>query len=305
MNWNSGDRLRRCLQSLPAGFEVVVVDNASDDWDRVGVSGHPITRNEAVPLDGHESPFMKIDNLSSCFSRAPQVIRNKRNEGFAVGANQGASGCCREYLLFLNPDVWFESAASADPMLLLLKEQLNVAAATGRFIPPKSISSEWRIGPFPDLIRPLPTLWSALADILFLDELSRKQKPRLSDMTPIEQAPGACLLIRRSVFEELGGFDSRFYPAWFEDVDLCKRIRERGLQICWQPRSLFYHEGGYSAGQMSGAEFNRIFYGNMVRYFAKHHSATATAILRVAVPLGNVARRLLRSFGHRAGGAEG
>jgi GT2 family glycosyltransferase len=186
-------------------------------------------------------------------------------------------------------------------MLRNLREQPTVAAVTGCLIPPESISPEKEFRSFPDLIRPLPTLWSALADILFLDELGRKQQRCPSGMTPIEQAPGACLLIRRSVFEELGGFDSRFYPAWFEDVDLCKRIRERGLQISCQPRSRFYHEGGYSVGRMSGAEFNRIFYGNMARYFEKHHSTIASAILRVAVPLGIFARRLLRRFSRQRG----
>ncbi|HEY3130455.1 MAG TPA: hypothetical protein VGL91_13425, partial [Acidobacteriota bacterium] len=97
-------------------------------------------------------------------------------------------------------------------------------------------------------------------------------------------------------FEELGGFDASFYPAWFEDVDLCRRLRDRRIKIFYHPEAVFYHEGGYSARQMTGPEFNRIFYRNMIRYFEKHHGRAAAATLKAAVPLGNAARRILHHF---------
>ncbi len=268
VNWNSGNRLRQCLRSIPSGFEVVVVDNASEDLKQSG-----------IPLQG--------------FQCAPFLIRNLRNEGFAGAANLGATGCDRDFLLFLNPDVAFAGDVSADAMLRLLQERPDGAAATGKLmLPPTHTASQGAVS----LIRPLPTLSSALADILFLDELGTKASQCPSGVAEIAQAPGACLLIRRRIFKELGGFDASFYPAWFEDVDLCRRLRDRGLKIFYQPESVFYHEGGYSTRRMTGSEFNRIFYGNMIRYFEKHHGKLATATLKIAVPMGNAARRVLHRF---------
>ena len=53
----------------------------------------------------------------------------------------------------------------------------------------------------------------------------------------VEQPAGAFLMFRRQVWEQLGGFDERFYPIWFEDVDFCKRIRDHGGRIYYDPRS--------------------------------------------------------------------
>ncbi|MBI3940138.1 MAG: glycosyltransferase [Acidobacteria bacterium] len=266
VNWNSGARLRRCVQSIPLQFEVVIVDNASSD----------LTPQDPWP-----------QNLA--------IIRNTQNEGFAGAANRGAAGSNREFLLFLNPDVSFANECSADSMLALLEKYPAAAAATGRLVDPLCGASagKERRRDIP-LIRPLPTLLSALSDVLFLDELLGSFMPRFpeTEACRIEQAPGACLLIRRRVFEALGGFDAAFYPAWFEDVDLCRRLVNRGLEIFYQPLAVFYHEGGYSARRMGRREFNRAFYGNMVRYFRKHHGPAAALALSMAVPLGNTLRGL-------------
>ena len=262
VNWNSGARLGRCLQSIPDQFEVVVVDNASAD------------------LAAGELPASAL------------LLRNEANEGFAAAANRGARGATREFLLFLNPDVEFAAPDSADSMLSLLCARSAIAVATGRLLTTKPEQQGSRTRGKP-LILPLPTLASALADILFLEELlGSPPQPDGRAACRIEQAPGACLLIRRSLFEAVGGFDPLFYPAWFEDVDLCKRLAGLGWEVWFQPRSLFRHEGGYSAGRLGQTEFNRIFYRNMVQYFRKHHGGGAAAVVRMAAVLGNVARRL-------------
>jgi N-acetylglucosaminyl-diphospho-decaprenol L-rhamnosyltransferase len=266
VNWNSGPRLARSVQSIPAGFEITIVDNASEDppaaFDRVG----------AV------------------------VIANSLNAGFAGAANAGADGCRRSYLLFLNPDVSFAAPDSADAMLTLLDRDPSLAAATGLLAPfqPGARAEA-------PLARPLPTLRSALADVLFVDEVMTLVAPpppaaQADGPVEIEQAPGACLLIRTEVFRRIGGFDAAFHPAWFEDVDLCRRLRDRGYRIMLEPRSLFFHEGGYSLEPLGSARFYSIFYGNMVRYFRKHHGPAAAGLLRTAVLFGNAVRRLRGRF---------
>ena len=267
VNWNSGGRLVRCIDSIPPECETVVVDNGSDD--SLSFPVHPGIR----------------------------VLRNRSNLGFAAAANKGAEGCSRRYLLFLNPDITFADSGSADAMLQLLEQTPDAAAATGRLESLETAGAGRTAG---SLVRPLPTLASAMADVLFVDELLERLRTaegtNLEGPAEIEQAPGACLLIRTEVFQRIGGFDVAFYPAWFEDVDLCRRLRDLGLRILLEPRSLFFHEGGYSLERLGRTEFNRIFYGNMIRYFRKHHGLAASAVLRAAVLFGNAGRRLRSLF---------
>ena len=70
--------------------------------------------------------------------------------------------------------------------------------------------------------------------------------PAYSYRREVDYASGAALLVRRDVFDEVGGFDPRFAPAYFEDVDLCFKIRDAGYKIMFQPRSVVTHIGGQS-----------------------------------------------------------
>ncbi|MBI4457001.1 MAG: glycosyltransferase [Acidobacteria bacterium] len=314
VNWNSGSRLHHCLESIPSEFQVVVVDNASSDHslddlcnqDRLEDRSQPKSltgSNGEASLGCHLSKWQRSHRQP----RDLRIIRNQQNEGFAGAANRGAAGCASEFLLFLNPDVSFCCETSADVMLCLLRVRPRAAAATGRLVHwPHRRSGGRRPRRSCNLICPLPTLWSALSNVLFFDEVL--QRPMVRRMSPkdlcstvspeeseperIQQAPGACLLIRRAIFEKLGGFDSSFHPAWFEDVDLCKRLANLGLEIFYHPQAVFRHEGGYSVDLIGEPEFNRIFYCNMIRYFKKHHGPGAVVFLRAAVSIGNAMRRL-------------
>src|SRR5207248_3160166 len=92
----------------------------------------------------------------------------------------------------------------------------------------------------------------------------------LQQATPVQQPAGACLMLRRPVFEAIGGFDERFYPAWFEDVDLCLRLAQAGQRLYFLPQARFNHGGGESVMQLGWSQFLKVFYLNQRRYFAKH-----------------------------------
>ena len=62
----------------------------------------------------------------------------------------------------------------------------------------------------------------------------------------VEQPAGAFLMFRREVWQQLGGLDEEFYPIWFEDVDFCKRLRDHGYQVYYEPRAVAVHRGGHS-----------------------------------------------------------
>ena len=97
-------------------------------------------------------------------------------------------------------------------------------------------------------------------------------------------------MIRRSAYLEVGGFDSRFYPAWYEDVDFCKQLQSGGWRIYFDPTAQFLHEGGYSAKALGTSAFAAAYYRNQLRYVRKHMSKPAEMAIRCSMVAGMVAR---------------
>src|SRR4030095_9871586 len=85
----------------------------------------------------------------------------------------------------------------------------------------------------------------------------------------VEQPAAAALLFRRDAFVGAGGFDERFFPAWYEDVDFCRSLRNKGWEIRFARDAHFIHEGGYSARALGG-NFVAAYYRNQLRYIRKH-----------------------------------
>ena len=76
----------------------------------------------------------------------------------------------------------------------------------------------------------------------------------------------------------------KIFPAWFEDVDLCRRIRNEGGRIRYQPRARFFHHGGHSLERLPRKDFLEFFHRNQIRYFRKHHGPRpATQVKRLIV----------------------
>jgi GT2 family glycosyltransferase len=118
----------------------------------------------------------------------------------------------------------------------------------------------------------------------------------------VEQPAGACLAVKRQAWDEVNGFDEGFSPVWFEDVDFCRRLRTKGWKIVYCPDAIFSHSGGHSVSRLAFRDRQSYWYKNLVRYFAKHHSRTQLAILRVGVAVGLLLRALLSLVGFRPSG---
>ena len=249
VNWNSGKLLERCVRSLldhAAHCEVVVVDNASEDFSL------DFAQKVNAPLS---------------------LIRNQENLGFAAANNIGWRRSAGDPVLFLNPDT--ESTPGALTRLAqTLNEDSCAWAAGGKLVSP----SGRRQAGFD--VRAFPTVGSVAAEMFLLDEIwprnpwSRRylwldENPE--SLAEVDQPAAACLMVRRPALERLNGFDQNFYPAWFEDVDLCRRIRDRGGRILYQPQAEFLHHGGSSLKHLAREEFLRYFHANEIRYFRKHH----------------------------------
>jgi N-acetylglucosaminyl-diphospho-decaprenol L-rhamnosyltransferase len=263
VNWNSGFHLARLLESLrPVRSEVariIVVDNASSDGSRAVAE-----RSFGV-----------------------EVIGCASNRGFAGGANLGIGASKDPYILLLNPDVRVEGD-SLRGLYREIEASSDAALVCGRLL------GEGGESQTAFQIRALPSLGGVLRDALFLDELVDLWRGGVSVPEPeagtVEQPAAACWLLRRTAWEELGGFDERFHPAWFEDVDFCRRLRDGGWRVLYFPQWTMTHRGGISLDSLGYGEFLRVYYGNLLRYWRKHHPASLPLVWP-AVRLGQMLRR--------------
>ena len=250
VNWNSGSYLRENLESLHKendldGVEILVVDNASAD-------------DSARAVD--EAPGVRL-------------ITFDENRGFAAAANAGARAARAPLLLFLNPDI-AHTPGNLQSLLNALEACPGAAGGCGLLREAGGRPQEHF------QLRRLPSPAWALAD-LFLSSGAKARWPVLrrhfyGERTwdrpfPVEQPAAACLLIRGEIFDRIGGFDEGFLPAWFEDVDLCRRLHDADYQLWFFPQAEFIHAGGYSASHLRRGEFLTVYWANARRYYRKHH----------------------------------
>jgi GT2 family glycosyltransferase len=244
VNWNSGERLKACLESLPADAAIVVVDNASAD--------------DSLQLASDVRPNAKF-------------IRNFSNRGLAAAINQGVAATSSPYILLLNPDVRVTPDA-IETLERVLDDNPRVGAIGGyvndRYLP-----------------RPLATPWTVIRENFGLPA-----KPAKSEN--VGQAAAAALLVRREAFTAAQGFDERFFPAWYEDVDFCRSLRNAGWDIRFARQAQFIHEGGYSAKALGPSEFAAAYYRNQLRYVRKHFGVVAGLFVRLSIIAGMAGRIL-------------
>ncbi len=275
VTYNSARWIGACLESLAtSGAEVVVVDNGSRDE-----TPDVVRRFEGV-----------------------QFVLPGRNLGFAAGANLGARNSGGENLFFLNPDTICISGIS--PLEEMLSRRPEVVAAAPRLV---DSAGRTQLG---FVVRRLPTLPALLFEILLINRIvpsnpvNRRYRCLDLDLDrpgEVEQPAGACLLVRRESFESIGGFDESFYPLWFEDVDLCLRLRRAGGVIWYEPRVVFEHAGGHSLESVTFSEKQVYWYRGMIYYVRKNKGLMAEIVLRLALLVGIS----LRIAGELAGGLFG
>jgi len=172
------------------------------------------------------------------------VLRPGENLGFARGNNLGVRGGDADHLLLINPDVVLSRQAFRS-MAELLDGNPRVAACAPRLTNPDGSPQVGSAGY-------LPSIASVTRQALPLARLLGKGEGRALFVSPgaraadggflsVDWLSAACMLIRRRAFEEVGGFDERFF-LYGEDIDLGKRLRERGWQLAYLPQVSVEHE---------------------------------------------------------------
>jgi GT2 family glycosyltransferase len=266
VSWNAAAVLVTCLESLAGeGDEVVVIDNASLD--------------------------RSADLVAERFGWV-RLVRLDQNTGFAGGVNAGVRVATGDRLLLLNPDA--EATPGAVGRLSRFLDDLPAAAAVaGRLVGTDGRPQRgWNV-------RRLPTPASLASELLLLDRVWPHNPWRQHRLAldfddrvaaRVEQPAAACLMVRRSVFAAVGGFDERFHPAWFEDVDFCRRLAAAGHEVWFCPEAAFRHVGGLAREQLGAAEFASTWYRNLDRYVAKHHGPSTRRLLLGTAIVGLAAR---------------
>ncbi|MBN2208068.1 MAG: glycosyltransferase family 2 protein [Candidatus Coatesbacteria bacterium] len=291
VSYNSSEHLERCLRDVLRAaegirFEVIIVDNASCDDS--------------------------VRTVLEAFGDRPwlTVIRNEKNLGYGKACNMGADPSSGRYVLFLNPDV-FVGANALGASLAAFSEQSRCGAVTARMFWDDEMefmaSFLKEVTPMSALIqhtslrrflgrRVFEKFWKADWDV-WASEVP----------VPVSSAPAGYLMLPRGVFESLGGFDERFF-LYYEDDDLCARIRKAGLDIYVVPDASAVHYCGQSLKSFDRAGMGRIQRKSLFAFYSKHYPVLGRA-LSAAIFAEQAAKRaakaVLKPFASReaAGGA--
>jgi N-acetylglucosaminyl-diphospho-decaprenol L-rhamnosyltransferase len=263
---NSAACIEECLRAvcLQDGWEILLVDNASSD-----------------------------DTLARANKFAAQVvvIANQRNRGFAAAVNQALAASTASKAVVLNPDA--VPAPHALDQIAAAMATPSVGAVGGLLVGNDGKAQQGFV------IRRFPSLAAMVCEIVLLNRLwprnpwNRRYRCLDADYSKaqvVDQPAGAALGFRREVWQELGGFDEEFYPVWFEDVDFCRRIRDCGWQILYEPFAIFRHSGGHSVERLSFSNRQLFWYRNLLLYFRKHHGRGQSLALRISIATGMIMR---------------
>jgi GT2 family glycosyltransferase len=267
VSWNSKDFVRRCLQSVyqhcsGTPFEVVVVDNASYD----GCS----------------------EMLTREFPRVTYV-QSEANVGFARANNFGVDHSSGRNLLFLNPDTEF-----LENSVKVLQRHLATLPEAGA-VGCKLLNENRTLQT--SCVQSFPTVFNQMVDSDFL----RAHFPRWriwgteafqrqgGAPVKVEVVSGACIAIKRAVFERVGGFTEGYF-MYAEDADICRKIKQAGYAVYYVPETSIVHFGEGSS-QKGTDNFSSVMMRESVhRYIAYNHGPFASFLYRVSMAFSSVVR---------------
>lgn len=261
VNYNSGDCLRQCIESVYAHtkdleFEIIAVDNASTD-------------HSFVPIC--ESSFVSI-----C------VIKNSTNLGFSAANNIGVKTATGKYLFFLNPDTllidnsihrFYEFLESAEPDIV----------ACGGLLIRHSGEPDTSFGNFPSLFQAFSDIGFRRLYRRYYDRhLSIAQSQAYESPQPAGYLSGADIFIRREAFLNAGGFDESFF-MYYEDVDLFYRLNKSGYRAVILPDVKIVHHKSVStrSGERFNHQKNAMMEESKYLYFGKNHGAISARIVKL------------------------
>jgi len=260
VNYNAGPFLRKCLDSIytphrDIDLETIVIDNNSTDG----------SCNDL----GRDHPQVRL-------------IQRSQNEGFARANNVGIEASGGKYVLLLNCDTEVIGDA-LEKLVRFMDDHEDVGVVTSRVVYP-DMSDQGVARSFPTPINMVFGRRSFLTRLLPNNRFSKRymtsRERTGNEPFEVDWVSGACLMVRREVLQSVGLLDDKFFIYW-EDADLCYRIKGAGWRVfCVPDTKVIHHEGKCSEGVKSAWliwQFNKSAY----RYYRKHHIRTRFGLLNV------------------------
>ena len=237
-----------CLRAIAAyppsaGFEVIVVDDASRDDSRARLA--------------------RIDGI--------RLHVRAENGGFIAACNDGAALARGEYLVFLNNDT-VPQPGWLDALLCTFDDHADVGLVGARLVYPDGRLQEAGGVVFDD-----GSGWN----------YGRHEDPadcRFAYVRDTDYVSGAAIMIPRDLFQQCGGFDPRYAPAYYEDTDLAFAVRAAGRRVLYQPRAVVVHDEGTSAGTDLGSGAKAAQVRNQLVFAEKWRGALAMQLPRGSIP---------------------
>jgi GT2 family glycosyltransferase len=237
-----------------------------------------------------------VDNASSdstcgkVSARGVHLVANQQNEGFAAAVNQGVQATSAPLILLLNPDARLQTGLES---LADCFNDPKIGGAGGLLMGPDGLPQNGF------MVRNLPGPAALIFEVLGFNRLWARNPVnwhyRCLGIDPmasatVEQPAGAFFMFRRSAWQQLGGFDDRFWPVWFEDVDFCARLRLAGFSVRYEPAARAFHQGGHSVGVIPLDIREKYWYGSLLKYAAKHCRPVAFSAICLSVAAGAAGR---------------
>jgi GT2 family glycosyltransferase len=268
LSYNTRPLLLESIASVvhEPGVETIVVDNASHDGSAQAVA--------------------------DCFPGV-HLIRSESNLGFAAGMNRAAAAARGRSLLLLNPDARLEAGA-----LDLLVEHLDRFSRTALVSPSLRYpdgSAQAAAFRFPGLAQVLLDLFPVPR--LMDSPLNGRFAPRAQWPVQIDHPLGACVLIGRAAWEDVGPLDEGYF-MYFEEVDWCRRASRRGWQVWHHPSAVAVHHGGQSTRQQPDIMFAQL-WRSRLRYYQRFSGPTYNRLVHALVSFG-LKRAIARAGPRRA-----
>lgn len=261
VNWNAGLQITEAVASIAQHHHnlvssVTIVDNASTDNSLSHVKA---TTNLPFPL---------------------RIIYNEENGGFGAACNQGARGNSADYLLFLNPDTCLFDNSLPLPLAFMQNERNRSAGICGiQLIDDRGqVSRSCAKSPTPRMfyskIFGLNRLFPDAFQSHFMEEWDHRENRE------VDHVIGAFFFLRRRLFEQLNGFDEKFF-VYLEDLDFSIRAKQNGWSSYYLADAQAYHKGGGTSEQIKA---RRLFYSlrSRILYGYKHFTPTHAMLLLVS-----------------------
>ena len=282
VTYNSQDFIGECLRSVKQAIEKAQIR----DWG-LGTGGW--LGVETIVVDNASTD--RTVEIVQQFENV-RLIRNAQNLGFAAGVNRGAEVAQGDWLLLLNPDCVVDENA-----LSTLADFVQNCGGEVAIVGLQLLNADGTLQPSG---RRFPKVWEFLLALLGFSRWMEARWFKGRDFTKVQEVDevsGAALAISRKAFEQVGGMDEGFF-LFFEELDLCRRVKAKGMKVVYLPDAKVKHLWGASVKRVPEIA-RKAQQQSAIRYFRKHHGRIASTLVSIAFTFRNFVHEIRSRLGRK------